>query len=531
MEVDGTNGHGELNEVSLQRESPCTVDPKALDENGGDLSFTSTFSPDGQVAALAELSGVKRKHTDQADDQVNKHLHLDPETSDGFADLATLVNMSSAASLAVSQVQKLALSCFQAADIVTFSQTDNQDSLDNCSTWDRNPEESYQTLISMHVHQKILGFFLLINALLCSQRVNVLVLLILLFLYFAFLQANNIPDPNIIIFEMTKDDRKDFYRTIAKGIRRPLFAIYRRVLRMYDRRNYVGKYSAEEVEQLKSLKEKHGNDWATIGAAMGRSASSVKDRFRLMRDHCHSGKWTAEEEQRLSGAVHELSSAASGDFITAGISWAAVAQRVGTRSEKQCRSKWLNYLNWKEKGGQEWTKQDEIQLITRSTGTVSYLYHTYIATLQNKIERQEARFKGNHIPRVSMVPGVRSTHVNPISTGTITNTGISHTITVSSDGTVTREDDTSSLATNHSRFEVVQVNALTPQDMFHNPSTVQGTPSYIIQAPAGQTYIIQQPAGSLVRQTHTGELTTGSEGIDSTQHDQVMIKALAKRTH
>lgn len=76
---------------------------------------------------------------------------------------------------------------------------------------------------------------------------------------------------------------------LAKGIRRPLFAIYRRVLRMYDRRNYVGKYSAEEVEQLKSLKEKHGNDWATIGAAMGRSASSVKDRFRLMRDHCHSG--------------------------------------------------------------------------------------------------------------------------------------------------------------------------------------------------------------------------------------------------
>jgi len=55
MEVDGTNGHGELNEVSLQRESPCTVDPKALDENGGDLSFASTFSPDGQVAALAEL--------------------------------------------------------------------------------------------------------------------------------------------------------------------------------------------------------------------------------------------------------------------------------------------------------------------------------------------------------------------------------------------------------------------------------------------------------------------------------------------
>lgn len=50
---------------------------------------------------------------------------------------------------------------------------------------------------------------------------------------------------------------------------------------------------------------------------------------------------------------------------------------------------------------------------------------------------------------------------------------------------------------------------------------MQGTPSYIIQAPAGQTYIIQQPTGNLVRQTHTGELTTASEGLDTSHHDQV----------
>lgn len=52
------------------------------------------------------------------------------------------------------------------------------------------------------------------------------------------------------------------------------------------------------------------------------------------------GKWTTEEEQKLSSAVHELSSTRSGDLITTGISWAAVAEQVGTRSEKQCRSKW-----------------------------------------------------------------------------------------------------------------------------------------------------------------------------------------------
>lgn len=40
---------------------------------------------------------------------------------------------------------------------------------------------------------------------------------------------------------MSKEERKDFYRSVAWGLNRPLFAVYRRVLRMYDNRNHVGK--------------------------------------------------------------------------------------------------------------------------------------------------------------------------------------------------------------------------------------------------------------------------------------------------
>uniref|UniRef100_A0A8C3GDC5 Cyclin-D-binding Myb-like transcription factor 1 n=1 Tax=Cairina moschata TaxID=8855 RepID=A0A8C3GDC5_CAIMO len=178
-----------------------------------------------------------------------------------------------------------------------------------------------------------------------------------------YLKARGIKDATEIIFEMSKDERKDFYRTIAWGLNRPLFAVYRRVLRMYDDRNHVGKYTPQEIEKLKELRIKHGNDWATIGAALGRSASSVKDRCRLMKDTCNTGKWTEEEEKRLAEVVHELTSTVPGDIVTQGVSWAAVAERVGTRSEKQCRSKWLNYLNWKQSGGTEWTKEDEINLI------------------------------------------------------------------------------------------------------------------------------------------------------------------------
>lgn len=59
---------------------------------------------------------------------------------------------------------------------------------------------------------------------------------------------------------MSKDERKDFYRTIAWGLNRPLFAVYRRVLRMYDDRNHVGKY-----ERLRGCVFSHnwGKRWGT----------------------------------------------------------------------------------------------------------------------------------------------------------------------------------------------------------------------------------------------------------------------------
>lgn len=49
---------------------------------------------------------------------------------------------------------------------------------------------------------------------------------------------------------MPKDERKDFYRTIAQGLNRPLFNIYRRVIRMYDSKNYIGRYSDDELQKL-----------------------------------------------------------------------------------------------------------------------------------------------------------------------------------------------------------------------------------------------------------------------------------------
>ena len=69
---------------------------------------------------------------------------------------------------------------------------------------------------------------------------------------------------------------------IAKGLNRTLFAVYRKVIRMYDEKNYIGRYDSWEVKQLEAFRELYDNDWNAIGFEMGRSANSVTDKARLL---------------------------------------------------------------------------------------------------------------------------------------------------------------------------------------------------------------------------------------------------------
>ena len=66
-------------------------------------------------------------------------------------------------------------------------------------------------------------------------------------------------------------------------MRRTLFSVYRKATRMYDRRNYVGRYSADEEKRLLQLHERIGSNWIEIGFAMGRSPASVKDKMRMLK--------------------------------------------------------------------------------------------------------------------------------------------------------------------------------------------------------------------------------------------------------
>lgn len=380
-----------------------------------------------------------------------------------------------------------------------------------------------------------------------------------------YCKVRGIPDPCDVIFKQSKDERKTFYRTIAKGIHRPLFAIYRRVLRMYESGNYVGKYSSDEVQRLKELKKKHGNDWTAIGLALGRSASSVKDRCRLLKEKCSSGKWTEQEEERLSKTVRELTCTKPGESITTGILWTHVAKTVGTRSEKQCRSKWLNYLNWKECGGKEWNKTDEIDLIKKiyelgveneneidwvslTNGwvcvrspqwlrskwwtikknvpsvqglsfpdTISYLNSHYARNLGHRVDHRDPRYlqiaTSEHFPLTNMLS--TTTTLSPLTTALTTTVG--HAITVDGEIFMTREDDKGSDGLNG--FEMVQLRAL--------PNTDPSQPtSYIIEPVhcdipgSASSYILHQTSPS--QGTKVVKLATSAMPIRQLVNTQVV---------
>lgn len=164
-----------------------------------------------------------------------------------------------------------------------------------------------------------------------------------------YCSARGIDDPARVIFEMSKEERSDFYPTIAKGLQRPLFAVYRRVKRDYDVNNHKGVYTQAEVEKLKGLLKQFGPDWKLIGEKLGRSAQSVKDRCRQFKElgTMNNGAWSVEEEKRLIMAVHEVGRPANGaggegggEWVVSASKWRTAASLVKTRTEKQCRLKW-----------------------------------------------------------------------------------------------------------------------------------------------------------------------------------------------
>jgi hypothetical protein len=92
-------------------------------------------------------------------------------------------------------------------------------------------------------------------------------------------------------------------------------------------------WTAEEDANLTKAVDKLGTQWPAVAALIPeRSCMQCKNRWVKYLDHTvahHSGKWTEEDDAKLTEAVTKLGAR----------DWIAVAALVPGRTNMQCRNK------------------------------------------------------------------------------------------------------------------------------------------------------------------------------------------------
>ncbi|XP_071948358.1 uncharacterized protein [Antedon mediterranea] len=169
---------------------------------------------------------------------------------------------------------------------------------------------------------------------------------------------------------------KEMYHKLGNGIDRPLLNVYYRCRKIFDKNNYKGRYTSEEVKAVARLHAKYGSKWTKIGRLIDRAENSVINCFRFgIAANKTLGVWTKNECRQLTEAVLEL---VSGDLGSEAwyynIPWEKVQKKVPTREAKQCRHQWLAILSGLTHGEtilekDPWTKTDDVKLIERISKT------------------------------------------------------------------------------------------------------------------------------------------------------------------
>ena len=172
--------------------------------------------------------------------------------------------------------------------------------------------------------------------------------------------------PQEIIHNWQKGTRGDFYKIISTGLNRPLNSIYRKALRLYPKsRASNGKFTEAEIDRLKVLHEKLGNNWVQIGIEMNRDSESVRNKFRCLRTATQNGgSWSDEETEKLKTAITSIYGENS--VPCSKMDWNKISKAVKSRNAKQCRFKWLYGLYPKVVNSEKtsnWTIDDTLLIL------------------------------------------------------------------------------------------------------------------------------------------------------------------------
>ncbi|XP_040261698.1 transcription termination factor 1 isoform X2 [Bufo bufo] len=149
-----------------------------------------------------------------------------------------------------------------------------------------------------------------------------------------------------------------FHQRIAVGLHRLMVEVHNRGIRLFDPSPIRGRYTDQEVQQLKKYCEIYDNNWPTIGALMNRSHKDSQLKASQLRREVNTGKWSIAETNRLIAAVKtivlkslrkckntsEEPVTVPKEMLYKGISWVKVEEKVETRNWTHCKIKWFTFI-------------------------------------------------------------------------------------------------------------------------------------------------------------------------------------------
>ena len=187
---------------------------------------------------------------------------------------------------------------------------------------------------------------------------------------------------------------KDVVQELGENINRPIRYIRDKLNLLYIRDEHVNysiegsRFTKSEIRQLVSLQKKHGNNWSLIGEMMGRSKSSVYDKYSkikgIVKNLDEEGKelntvlipggdnlchYTSAEDKKIREVVERIAADENGNIDYQKINWPLVSAHVGTRTATSCRQRWRHYIALNKSDNNETDDVGEIKIRRRENIT------------------------------------------------------------------------------------------------------------------------------------------------------------------
>ena len=154
------------------------------------------------------------------------------------------------------------------------------------------------------------------------------------------------------------------------------------------------KFTKGEDELLKSLVEKHGeSNWCAIAAQIKtRTPRQCRERYKnYLSPKIKNGPWTPEEEELLAKKVAEI-----------GPKWAHISLFFAPRSDVNVKNHWTSMVNRRQREMTAITKKNIAMMINAPQNPAADMQQmTQMQMMQNPVQNQKP--KGPVIPMINMV--------------------------------------------------------------------------------------------------------------------------------